>query len=128
MQIFYQMLLDGCVAKGKRYLSKKAHAEFTSIQTGELECGFTPGMSFGLGPGIVREPQGVTAKLNRGTFGHGGVYGTQAWCDPKRRALYLFMMQSGGIPAEYSEEKGPENPYFVFNRSADELLAADERR
>ena len=46
--------------------------EMTRIQTGDLTCGFTPGNGWGLGWCVIREPQGVTANLSPGTFGHGG--------------------------------------------------------
>ena len=53
--------------------------EMTKIQTGELETGFTDGMSFGLGLELFAIPSGVTAMLSKGTFGHGGAFGTQSW-------------------------------------------------
>jgi CubicO group peptidase (beta-lactamase class C family) len=94
---FYQMLLDGGVSKGRRYLSKKAFKEMTTHQTGEMETGFTEGMAFGLGVGMVRQAIGLTAMLSKGTFGHGGVFGTQAWIDPVRKSLMILMIQRSNL-------------------------------
>ena len=43
--------------------------------------------------GLVKEPQGVSAMLNKGSFGHGGAYGTQAWVDPITKTVYVLMIQ-----------------------------------
>jgi CubicO group peptidase (beta-lactamase class C family) len=93
MAKFYQFVLNDGVAGKKRLLSKEAVAEMTSIQTGDLKCGFVDGMSFGLGWGVVRQPQGVTAMLAPGTFGHGGAYGTQGWVDAHNDLIYVMMIQ-----------------------------------
>ena len=31
--------------------------------------------------------------LSPGTFGHGGLYGTQAWIDPVKGVIYVLMVQ-----------------------------------
>ena len=63
-----------------------------------MKTGFTPGNGWGLGWCVVREPQGVTAMLSPGTFGHGGAYGTQAWIDPKKGIVYVLMVQRANFP------------------------------
>jgi len=68
------------------------------VQTGELKCGFTPGMGFGYGFGVVRQPQGVTAMLSPGSFGHGGAFGTQSWADPQRGLFVILLIQRTGLP------------------------------
>jgi CubicO group peptidase (beta-lactamase class C family) len=70
----------------------------TSIQTGDLATGFTPGNGWGLGWCVVREPQGVTAMLSPGACGHGGVYGTQAWLDPAKGVAYVLLVQRADFP------------------------------
>lgn len=95
---FYQMMLNKGVYKGKRVLSESSVFELTRTQTGDLKTGFTDGMSFGLGFGVVKEPQGVTGMLSKGTFGHGGAYGTQSWADPQKGIIYILMIQRAKLP------------------------------
>jgi CubicO group peptidase (beta-lactamase class C family) len=94
----YQMMLQRGVFEGRRYLSESAVAEMTRVQTGELKTGFSDGMGFGLGWGVVREPTGVTEALSPGSYGHGGAFGTQAWIDPKKGRFVVLMIQRVGLP------------------------------
>jgi CubicO group peptidase (beta-lactamase class C family) len=98
MARFYQMMLSGGSLDGKRVVSAASVKEMTKIQTGQLKCGFTPGMSHGLGFAVVNQPQGVTAMLSPGTFGHGGAFGTQSWADPKRDLFMILLIQRTGLP------------------------------
>ncbi|MGC8885742.1 MAG: serine hydrolase domain-containing protein [Verrucomicrobiia bacterium] len=95
---FYQMVLNKGVYRGKRILSESAIDQMTKTQTGDLKTGFTDGMSFGLGFAVVKEPQGVTGMLSKGTFGHGGAYGTQSWADPQKGVIYILMIQRAKLP------------------------------
>lgn len=97
MYRFYRMMLGGGIWDGHRYLSETAVHQMTRTQTGELETGFSHGMSWGLGFQVVKEPQGVTAMLAPGTFGHGGAYATQSWADPQTRMVYILMVQRRGF-------------------------------
>jgi CubicO group peptidase (beta-lactamase class C family) len=90
---FAQMLLNGGTFDGRRYLRAESVRMMSTVQTGDLVTGFTPGNGWGLGVGIVRQPQGVTAMLSPGTFGHGGGYGTQVWIDRKRDVVLIMMIQ-----------------------------------
>jgi CubicO group peptidase (beta-lactamase class C family) len=36
--------------------------------------------------------------LSPGTFGHGGAWGTQAWCDPVKGVAYVLMVQRADFP------------------------------
>ncbi|MBI5394825.1 MAG: beta-lactamase family protein [Verrucomicrobia bacterium] len=90
---FYRKMLAGGASGGRRYVSKAAFELMTRTQTGELKTGFVDGMSFGFGWAVVRQPQGVTAMLSPGTFGHGGAYGTQGWIDPKQNLIVVMMIQ-----------------------------------
>jgi CubicO group peptidase (beta-lactamase class C family) len=94
---FAKMLLDGGTLDGRRYLSADSIRELTSIQTGNLKAGFIPGSAWGLGFGMVRLPTGITEKLSAGTFGHGGMYGTQAWIDPVKRRIYILLIQRADL-------------------------------
>lgn len=93
---FYQMILnEGRL--GGRIVSEKAVRAMTMIQTGNLKTGWTPGNGWGLGWCVVRKPQDVTEMLSPGSFGHGGVYGTQVWVDPKKELLYLLLIQRSDL-------------------------------
>jgi CubicO group peptidase (beta-lactamase class C family)/glyoxylase-like metal-dependent hydrolase (beta-lactamase superfamily II) len=95
---FCQMVLRGGELDGKRYLKPETVRLMTTIQTSGLKTGFTDGNGWGLGWCVVREPQGVTAMLSPGTFGHGGAYGTQAWVDPATKRIYVLMVQRANFP------------------------------
>jgi CubicO group peptidase (beta-lactamase class C family) len=95
---FARMLLRGGELGGKRYLSTESFRQLTTMQTGDLEAGFIPGYAWGLGVGIVKEPQGPTALVKPGTFGHGGAYGTQAWIDLQSGVATVLMINRAGFP------------------------------
>ena len=101
---FCQMLLRGGELDGKRYLKPETVKLMTTIQTGGLKTGFTDGNGWGLGWCVVREPQGTTAMLSPGTFGHGGAYGTQAWIDPGTKRVYILMVQRANFPNSDASE------------------------
>ncbi len=94
----YRMMLGHGQLDGKRILSPGSVQEMTQVHTGNLTSGFTPGLGFGFGWGVVREPQGVTAMLSPGTFGHGGAFGTQGWIDPKKDLILVMLIQRVGLP------------------------------
>lgn len=90
---FARMVLNNGTLDGKRYLKPESVKQMTSVHTPDLTTGFTPGNGWGLTWCVVREPQGVTAMLSPGTFGHGGAYGTQAWIDPVKGVALILMVQ-----------------------------------
>jgi CubicO group peptidase (beta-lactamase class C family)/acetyl esterase/lipase len=94
---FYRMMLGGGTLDGQRILSEASVKAMTSVQTGDLKCGFTPEMGWGLGFGVVRKPEGVTAMLSPGSFGHGGAFGTQSWADPKQNLFVILLIQRTGL-------------------------------
>lgn len=95
---FCQMLLNDGTLEGHQILKPQTAKMMRTIQTGRIKTGFTPGDGWGLGVCVVREPQGVTAMLSPGTFGHGGAYGTQAWIDPVKGVIYILMVQRANFP------------------------------
>jgi CubicO group peptidase (beta-lactamase class C family) len=95
---FYHMVLAGGELDGKRILSADAVKQMTTVQYPEIPTGFTPGNGWGLGWCIVREPQGVSEALSPGTYGHGGAYGTQAWVDPAKQAVFVLLVQRSNFP------------------------------
>ncbi len=95
---FCQMILNGGELDGRRYLSADAVHTMTTPQAGDVQTGFTPGNTWGLGWCVVREPQGPSGALSSGSFGHGGAFGTQAWIDPERKLAYVLMVQRANFP------------------------------
>ena len=41
---------------------------------------------------------GVTGMLSPGSYGHGGLYGTQGWIDPVKKRIFVLMYQRAGLP------------------------------
>ena len=117
MGAFYQMILNGGMHDGRRIISAESIEEMTSLQTGNLRTGFTPGNGWGLGWCVVREPQGVSAMLSPGTFGHGGAFGTQGWIDPKRKAIFVLMIARVGLPNSDASDMRR-----IFQQQAVEML------
>ncbi|GAA5482560.1 serine hydrolase domain-containing protein [Haloferula sargassicola] len=115
---FCRMLLGKGELEGERYLKPESVEMMSSIQTGDLETGFTPGNGWGIGCCVVKEPQGVTAALSPGSFGHGGAYGTQAWIDPVKKRVYLLMVQRANFP-----NSDGSNLREAFQDAAAEALA-----
>jgi CubicO group peptidase (beta-lactamase class C family) len=101
---FCQMLLNQGSLDGRQYLKPESVQLMSRIQTGNLKTGFTDGNGWGLGVCVVREPQGVTAMLSPGSFGHGGAYGTQAWIDPVKGLVYVLMVQRSNFPISDSSD------------------------
>jgi CubicO group peptidase (beta-lactamase class C family) len=95
---FCQMLLNQGSSSGKQYLKPETVKLMATVHSGELKTGFTDGNGWGLGVCVVRQPQGVTAVLSPGSFGHGGAFGTQAWIDPAKQVLYVLMVQRENFP------------------------------
>jgi CubicO group peptidase (beta-lactamase class C family) len=93
----YQLMLNRGTRGNIRFLSEKAIADMTSVQTGDLKTGFVDGMGFGFGWGVVRKPQGVTEALSPGSYGHGGAYGTQVWIDPAKDLFTVLLIQRNGL-------------------------------
>ena len=103
----YQMMLNGGALEGKRLLKPETVTLMTTTQSGDIKTGFVDGMSWGLGFQVVREPQGVTSALSKGTFGHGGAFATQSWGDPQKGLAYVLLIQRAGLPnGDASEIRG----------------------
>jgi CubicO group peptidase (beta-lactamase class C family) len=99
---FLQMLLDGGVQNGKRYLSPKILAYMTADHMGTGPGAAVPGPYFLPGPGYgfglgfgVRLADGISADPgSAGDYYWGGAGGTYFWVDPKEKMFAVFMMQS----------------------------------
>ena len=96
---FAQMLLNGGMLDGKRYLSPKTVAYMTSDHTaGVITPGpyYLPGPGYGFGLGFaVRRENGVAPYAGTaGDYTWGGAGGTYFWVDPKEDMFVVLMMQS----------------------------------
>ncbi len=97
---FAQMLVNGGVLNGRRYLSPKTVELMASNHTGDMVNGQfgrpAHGMGFGLGVQIVLDPVAADLRVSPGTFGWAGAYGTNQDMDPKEKLVAIIMMQSQG--------------------------------
>lgn len=110
---FHQMMLNGGTYNGRRLLSRQSVNVMTALHTGDLKAGFTPGLGWGLGWTVVREPLGTLELRSIGTFGHGGAFGTEGWVDPKQDLIQVLMMgRTGGSAPE------ERNSFFTLSASA----------
>jgi CubicO group peptidase (beta-lactamase class C family) len=102
-RLYQALLLKGQLG-GTRILRPETVELMTQVHTGELVTGFTPGMGFGFGWGVIRQPQGVHEMLSAGTFGHGGAFGTQGWIDPHKDMFVILLIQRTGLPNSDASE------------------------
>jgi len=90
---FCQMLLNGGLCRGKRFLSEASFAELTRIQTGQ------PDKKYGLCLSVNQDGDGA--------FGHGGAAGTNMTVYPQRRLALIWLVQvCGGYPGKGGEAHG----------------------
>ena len=96
---FAQMILNGGESGGKRYL--KAETVETNDPRPKRQSRHRLHFRQRLGARQERRPRAagaLTAALSPGSFGHGGLFGTQAWIDPvKKRGSHLLFVQRAKI-------------------------------
>jgi len=97
---FYEMLRKGGVHGGKRMLSRAAVETMTALHTGDIRSGHMPGTGFGLTWEVVRENLGTLNFLSKGTFGHGGAFGTHGWIDKEKELVGVYLVQGGAGAAD----------------------------
>lgn len=100
----YQMMLKRGQGPNGRILSEAAVMQMTSLQTGDLEGGFTPQSGFGFGFAVTKQPEGVHAMLSKGSYGHGGAFGTQGWIDPDKGLFVILLIQRVSTPGGDASE------------------------
>ena len=104
MARFYQMMLNQGTFNGQRILSPASVQLMTTVQTGDLKAGFAPGMGYGLGWAVVREPAGMFRLNSLGTYGHGGAYRTYGWVDPAKDLVGVLMFQRTNGGGDVADE------------------------
>jgi len=97
---FCQMVLNGGVYKGKRYLSEDAVKQMTSKQTGDA----------------LKEGYGLGWSTGGGGFGHGGAHATNMWIDAKRGLIAVWMVQHAGFPGNGGKSQE------AFRKAAENLF------
>jgi CubicO group peptidase (beta-lactamase class C family) len=92
-----QMLLNEGELDGVRVLRAETVRQMTQNATGNMPTLRGPGWGFTLGFGIVTDPAAAKTRLPAGSYGWGGIYGTQFWIDPTNRVVGLVMTQTAII-------------------------------
>ncbi|MBL8214537.1 MAG: beta-lactamase family protein [Bryobacterales bacterium] len=93
--LLYQLMLNGGTLNGVRLLSKASVDVMTAVHTGDLRTN-GPGNGYGLGWAVIKDPFGELSLLSRGTYGHGGRYGTYCFIDPVRKMIGIFLIHREG--------------------------------
>jgi CubicO group peptidase (beta-lactamase class C family) len=90
----YEMMLNGGVYDGHRYLSEFSVHLMTEPHTSKIRpVGWMRGADYGLAWEVVTEPLGELTGHSLGSFGHGGAFGTQGWIDPKNKLISIMLIQ-----------------------------------
>jgi CubicO group peptidase (beta-lactamase class C family) len=94
---FLQMLLNEGELEGARVLKAETVKQMTQNATGNMPTLRGPGWGFTLGFGIVTDPAAAKTRLPAGSYGWGGIYGTQFWVDPTNKVVGVVMTQTAII-------------------------------
>ena len=94
---FCQMLLNNGELDGARILRPESVRQLTTNLTGDMATLRGPGWGFGLGMAVVTDPAAAKTRLPAGSYGWGGIYGTQFWVDPRNRVVGVVMTQTSII-------------------------------
>jgi CubicO group peptidase (beta-lactamase class C family) len=86
---FCQMILNGGVLNGKRYLSEAAVKQMTTRQT----------------PAALTTSYGFGWTVGKGEFGHGGAYATNMTIDTQHGLVLIWMVQHAGFPGNGAKSR-----------------------
>jgi CubicO group peptidase (beta-lactamase class C family) len=90
----YRMMLNNGVYEGRRYLSPfSVHLMTEGHTTGIHPVGWMRGADYGLAWEVVTDPLGELAGHSKGSYGHGGAFGTQGWIDPQNDLISILLIQ-----------------------------------
>jgi CubicO group peptidase (beta-lactamase class C family) len=91
---FYEMLRGQGEYLGHRYLSSYSVKLMTEPHTAGISpVGWLGGGAYGLTFEVIDQAYGELAGHTRGTFGHGGAFGTQGWIDPANKLVRILLIQ-----------------------------------
>ena len=101
---FFQMMLNGGTYNGQRVLPRTSVELMTTVHTRDLRD-HRPGREgtgYGLGVRVIRDPIAATSLQSVGSYGHGGMLGTEAWNEPRTGLTSVFLIQrfSDGVSEE----------------------------
>src|ERR1700680_5114445 len=85
----------GC-GKALDFFLRQVWKPIREVQTSGMQAGWYPGADYGLAWEIVNKPLGVLGFLPKGSFGHGGAFGTHEWIIPKHDMITIFMTACEG--------------------------------
>ncbi len=94
---FVQMLANEGELDGVRILKPETVRQMTQNQVGNMPTLRGPGWGFGLGFGVLTDPAAAKVKTPAGSYGWGGIYGTQFWVDPSNKIAGVVMTQTAII-------------------------------
>jgi CubicO group peptidase (beta-lactamase class C family) len=91
--LFCQMLLNGGIYNGKRFLSPHTIALMTKNQIGNFTMWGNTDLSkrFGLGFGVFEEKSELTLPVAAGSYDWAGMFASHFWVDPKNKIVAVFM-------------------------------------
>jgi CubicO group peptidase (beta-lactamase class C family) len=90
----YRMMLNDGVYDGRRFLSPfSVHLMTEAHTTGIHPVTWMRGADYGLAWEVVTDPLGELAGHSKGTYGHGGAFGTQGWIDPANKLISILLIQ-----------------------------------
>jgi CubicO group peptidase (beta-lactamase class C family) len=91
------MLGRGGELDGVRLLRPESVRLLTENATSDMATLRGPGWRHGLGAGVLLDPAAARSRLPAGSWGCGGIYGTQFWVDPVDRVVEVVMTQTAII-------------------------------
>lgn len=91
---FVLALARGGEVDGVRILRPESVALITANATGAMPTLRGPGWGHSLGAGVLLDPAAARTRLPAGSWGWGGIYGTQFWVDPQNRIVGVVMTQT----------------------------------
>ncbi|HVT97528.1 MAG TPA: serine hydrolase domain-containing protein [Acidobacteriaceae bacterium] len=100
---FCEMILGNGEWHGIRFLSPASLKAMSEVQTAGMEAGWYPGADYGLAWEIISRPLGTLGLLPKGSFGHGGAFGTHEWIIPSRNMFTLYMVACNGTCSDTPE-------------------------
>lgn len=89
LAILYQMLLDGGVYHGQRFLSKEVIDEFNTQYY--LKKGNRRALGFDKPLEHPRRGGNTSPEVSQKSMGHTGFTGTMVWVDPEYNLVYIFL-------------------------------------